>query len=227
MSERHDIYRHIHKGLRLGACGLLTRLGAADWTDLEASRRLLFELREHLALAHKHLDHEDEEINAILREEAMALGRRLDHDHLDHFAAFEALESAIQEVERASGDARAEAGHRLYLRFTRHLGEDLLHMAREEEEAMPVLQARFGDGELEAMHNRIKAQIPLGNLVAYFRLILAGSNPAERIMLMADMRANAPAEVYAAVEAGAARAALSGAEWRALEAGLAQLSEAA
>lgn len=227
MSARHDIYRHIHKGLRLASCKMLVRLGAADWSDAASSEALLAELREHLVLAAKHLDHEDAEIHAVLRARAATLGAVLDHDHSDHHAAFAALERAIAAVEAAKGPLREAAGHRLYLAFTRHVGEDLLHMAREEEEAMPALQAAFPDIELEAMHNRIKAQIPPDRLTAYFRLILAGCSPAERVMLMADMRDNAPPEVYLLVERDSARAGLTDAEWRALQAGLAQLPTAA
>lgn len=227
MSERHDIYRHIHKGLRLASCEMLVRLGTADWSDATGATALLAELREHLVLAAKHLDHEEAELHTVLRDGAEQLAAALDHDHADHHAAFAALERAIVAVETARGAARDAAGHRLYLAFTRHVGEDLLHMAREEEEAMPALQAAFSDAELEAMHNRIKAQIPPDRLTAYFRLILAGCSPAERVMLMADMRDNAPPEVYLLVERDSARAGLTDAEWRALQAGLAQLPAAA
>lgn len=227
MSERHDFYGSIHKGLRLGSSRLLVALGCADWNDGPASDELLEQLRAHLILAAKHLEHEDGEINVILRDMASGLGARLDHDHDDHRAAFEGLDLAIAEVEQAQGDERRRAGHRLYLRFSRHVGEDFLHMAREEEEALPRFHDMFDDAELEAIHNRIKASIPLDRLVAYFRLILAGANPQERVMLMADMRANAPAEVFAAVEWGAARVALTPTEWRALSAELGQVAQAA
>ncbi len=227
MSERHDFYRHIHKGLRLGGARLLVRLGQADWAQPAASAELLADLRGHLALARKHLEHEDAEINVIMRTKALDLGLRLDHDHADHFAAFGRLEAAIKATEQAAGIERERAGHRLYLAFSRHVGEDLLHMAREEEEAMPVFQARYDDGELQAIENRIKGSIPLDELIAYFRLILPGCAPAERVALLADIRAGAPAEVYAIVEAQAARVALDDGEWRALQAGLAQLPAAA
>ena len=83
------------------------------------------------------------------------------------------------------------------------------------------------DGELQAIENRIKSAIPLDELVAYFRLMLAGCGPAERVALMADIRAGAPPEVYAIVEAQAARVALDEGEWDELQAGLDQRPVAA
>lgn len=226
MSERHDFYGPIHKGLRLGSTRLLTALGAVDWSDDQACAELLDQLRDHLVLLAKHLDHEDGEINLILRDATPGLGVRLDHDHDHHRAAFAGLDQAIAEVEGAEGDARRRAGHRLYLRFSRHLGEDLLHMAREEEEALPRLQDMFDDAALEAIHNRIKASIPLDRLVAYFKLIIAAANPQERLMLMADLRCGAPPEVYEAVAAGV-RGVLPAGEWDALSRALTGLREAA
>lgn len=226
MSDRHDFYGPIHKGLRLGSTRLLNALGAADWSDVQAWTPLLEQLRDHLVLLAKHLDHEDGEINVILRDAAPGLGERLDHDHGDHRDAFEALERAIAEVEQADDGARRRAGHRLYLRFSRHVGEDLLHMAREEEEALPRLQDLFDDAALEAIHNRIKASIPLDRLVAYFKLIIAAASPQERVMLMADLGAGAPAEVYEAVAEGV-RSVLPAPAWRALSLALTGLSEAA
>lgn len=226
MSERHDFYGPIHKGLRLGSTRLLTALGCVDWSDPQASGDLLEQLRAHMVLLAKHLDHEDGEINVILREATPGLGVRLDHDHDDHRAAFEGLDQAIAEVERAEGEGRGRAGHRLYLRFSRHLGEDLLHMAREEEEALPRLQDLFDDAALEAIHNRIKASIPLDRLVAYFKLIIAAASPQERVMLMADLRSGAPPEVYEAVAAGV-RGALPAGEWDALSVALTGLRQAA
>lgn len=227
MSARHDFYAPIHKGLRLGACRLLTRLGSVDWEDSNAASALLADLRDHLALAAKHLDHEDAEIQVLLHDCAEALGARLDADHVHHAGTFAELEAMMVAVEQSRGASRAAAGHTLYLGFSRHLGEDLLHMVREEQEALPLLHARFDDAALAAAEHRIRAQIPLDRLVAYFRLMLPGANPAERIALMADMRGGAPAEVFEAVMAGAARAALSPIEFEHLAAGLAQLASAA
>ena len=57
--------------------------------------------------------------------------------------------------------------------------------------------------------------------------MLAGCGPAERVALMADIRAGAPPEVYAIVEAQAARVALDEGEWDELQAGLDQRPVAA
>jgi len=220
MSARHDFYAPVHKGLRLGACRLLIRLGSIDWDDAPAAAELLADLRAHLVIAAKHLDHEDAEIQVLLQDCAQALGGRLDTDHVHHVETFREIELLMVQLEQARGPARAVAGHALYLGFSRHLGEDLLHMAREEQEALPILHACYDDATLAAAEHRIRAEIPLDRLVDYFRLMLAAASPAERIALMADMRAGAPAVVFETVMDQAARSALTTTDFDRLSAGL-------
>lgn len=198
MSKRHDLYGPIHKGLRLGSARLLTALGSADWRDAAASRALLDTLRTHLTLAREHLEHEDAELIPPLRAKAPQMCAALDHDHADHYATFRDLDEAFAEIEAApNADQRTLAGHALYLRFSIYFADDLEHMAREENEALPLFHAYFSDDELKGMEGRIIASIPPERVAQYYELMIPGMSPAERAGFLAHVRAAAPPEAYA------------------------------
>jgi hemerythrin-like domain-containing protein len=196
MTNRHDLYGPIHKGLRLGTAQLLIRLGNLDWRDEAASQALLAALRLHLALAKEHLEHEDAEYHPALRARVPAMAAELDGDHAHHYETFAELERLIARAEDALPSRRAEAGRALYLRFTTYFADDLAHMEREEQVALPLFHAQFDDGELMAMEGRIIASIAPERLVLYYHLMLPGMNPAERAAFLRYVRAGAPAEAY-------------------------------
>lgn len=199
MSNRHDFYGPIHKGLRFGTARLLIALGSTDWRDPAAVAAMLAPLKLHLALAKEHLEHEDDAIHPALRDRAPGLAAVLDEDHAHHYATFAELDRLIAAVEAAYGMARLTAGRGLYLRFTTYFADDLEHMAREETEVLPVAQAHFSDRELMDMENAIIASIEPERLVQYFHIMLPGMNPAERAEFLRYVGSNAPAEAFAQI----------------------------
>jgi len=205
---RHDFYGPIHKGLRMGSARLLTALGATDWRDDETWRPLIAALKTHLVLAKEHLEHEDAEIIPPLREAAPDLAGVLDHDHADHYATFAALDAAIAHVESTPPSTRAVAGHALYLRFTGYFGEDLAHMAREENEALPAFHRLFSDADMMAMEGRIIASIEPDKLTDYYMLMIPAMTPQERAHFLLYVKMVAPPAAFAHLH-NVARAALS------------------
>lgn len=196
MSDRHDLYGPIHKGLRLGTARLLTALGSMDWRDAQATAALLPGLRLHLALAREHLEHEDAQYHEPLRARAPEVAARLDADHRHHYESFAELDALIVAVERAAPAARSDAGRALYLRVTTWFADDLDHMAREETVALPLFHAHFDDRELMAMEGRIIAAIAPERLDQYYLLMLPGMSPVERAGFLRYVRSGAPRDAY-------------------------------
>ena len=194
--QRHDLYGPIHKGLRLGSSRLLMALGQIETRDPRAVAELLGQLRIHLQLAEEHLQHEDAEYNEPLRSRAPALALLLADDHQHHYETFRELEGLIHAVETADDENRAALGRALYLRFSTYFGEDLAHMAREEQEALPAFHAHFSDQELMDMESRIIQSIAPERLTQYYFIMVPGMNPAERAIFLRYIRANAPAEAF-------------------------------
>ncbi|MBP0446127.1 hypothetical protein J8J14_15235 [Roseomonas sp. SSH11] len=217
MSERFDIYAPIHKGLRLGSARMLERLGRADWADPAERAAVLAELRDQLGLGREHIEHEEAELHDAVRGHAPTLAKALDHEHQEHLLAFERLEALIHDVETAPEARRARAGHALYLAFSIHFAEDMLHMAHEEHDAMPLLQDHYSDEALMAMDARIVQTIPPERMGDYLRLMIPAATPEGRAALLGAIRQGVPPEVFAGILDGIARPSLSPREWRLLE----------
>ena len=223
-SQRHDLYGPIHKGLRLGSSRLLMALGQIETRDPRAVAELLGQLRIHLQLAEEHLQHEDAEYNEPLRTRAPELAARLADDHHHHYVTFRELDGLIHAVETASDESRAALGRALYLRFSTYFGEDLAHMAREEQEALPAFHAHFSDQELMDMESRIIQSIAPERLTQYYFIMVPGMNPAERATFLRYIRANAPPEAYSHILDDVARAALPPEQFRVLNEELAYVA---
>lgn len=215
-ATRPDLYRIIHKGLRLGHCQLLARLGSADWADQTASSALLGDLRAHLALGRAHLEHEDAAIHPCLSEAAAETLAQLEQEHEHHLEQFRGLDSLARKVVAAQGAARAQGGHELYLAFARFVAADFPHMEHEEQEIMPLLWLLLSDDEINAIHARIVAAIPPFQMVAYLRLILPAISTPERLAMLKAMQADAPAAVFAEVLEKAAKPSLPLRDWQSL-----------
>ncbi|MBX3485394.1 hypothetical protein [Phenylobacterium sp.] len=208
---RWDIYGPIHKGLRLAHGALLHRLGAADFAS-SPPHRLLADLRAHLALAARHLAHEDTVIHPALESRAPEAAAGVDDDHAHHKARLAVLESAIRGIEHAAAADRAALGRGLYLAFSTFVAEDLAHMGREETEIWPRLCDLFSDDELAALEMTIVASLSPADNIAFMRIMLPAMNRAERSALLTAMKSGAPPEAYAAVIEQAARPTLAPAD---------------
>lgn len=205
-TRRWDIYGPVHKGLRLAHSQMLIRLGQADYAD--SPRQLLGDLRAHLAIAAKHLRHEEVFIHAVLAS-APAYLLALNEQHEQHRSRLAGLIAAIERLEAATPDQRPTQGRMLYLAFSTFVAEDLEHMAHEETEIWPLLCALFTDEQLADLEMQIIATLTPEDNIAMMRVMLPAMNPAERIGLLSGMKAGAPPEAYAAVIELAARPALS------------------
>jgi len=215
-ANRWDLYGPIHKGLRRGHCALLQRLATADFT--RDSSVLIADLRAHLAFGATHLADEEGFIHSALEQREPGAAAALERDHKHHRARFVEIEAAIAMLESAiSPDAADACGRRLHLLFSRFVAEDLVHMADEEEAVWPRLCALFSDAEMAGIEAAIVASLPPETAMHCMQLMIPAINPAERAALLGRMKANAPAEAYAAVFEHAARPTLTPDELAELE----------
>lgn len=221
VAATHDLYGPIHKGLRLAHCRLLIRLGAVDVQDRGALATVLADLRAQMILSAAHLDHEEREIHAALEQRVPGAAQDLYADHEHHRASFVTIEMAIAAVEATEPSRRRPAVHRLYLAFTRFVGDDFAHMAEEEQTILPVLQDLFTDEELIEIEGRIMAALTPDRMIAYSQLMIPATGPADRVALLnrvrdGMIREGAQPEAFAGLLNFGAKPALSHGEWEAL-----------
>ena len=88
---------------------------------------------------------------------------------------------------------------RVYLLLSLFVADNFEHMHEEETAMNDLLWATHTDAEIIALHDRLVASIPPQETMALMHWMLPQVGHAERVMILADMRAKAPAPAFAAV----------------------------
>lgn len=195
----HDFYFRIHKALRLNLSRLLVSLGNVDPDDDNALCDLSHALREQMLLSVSHLQHEETVVHRALNTVLPAAVAELEADHAHHHGRFEEIAQLALEVRLEPVGARAVPMRQLYLAFSRFVAEDFAHMAKEELDTLPLLQAVFTDAELIRMEEEILAAVGPEEMALTARLMMAACRPAERLEMARNARETLPAEAFEAL----------------------------
>jgi hypothetical protein len=190
---RPDLYGPVHKGLRALMFDTLTRLGRCDAGDAPELAQVLAAARTLLWVCERHLHHENVVVHAAMESRRPGSSAPTADDHAGHADAIAALRAQVDATEAVAPALRARALHRLYLRF---VAENLEHMEVEETHNAWTLRDAFDDAELGRIHDRILESIPPEEMALFMRWILAAVSHGERVAMLADMRANAPAPAF-------------------------------
>jgi hypothetical protein len=215
-ARRYNIYKFIHKALRLGHCRLLAALGSNDYRNAAETAGLFQNLRGMIALGRGHLEGENREIHrAIEARVPGASGHAADgHDH--HEASFAELERLIAAVEAAPEARKDEVGHALYMRYAQFAADDLIHMNEEETELLHELHKAFTDAELMAIEGRIVAAIPPEKMTSAMKLMMPAMTPMERVAMLGKLKSVMPPQIFEAFLKGTIEPSLQPAEFAAL-----------
>lgn len=210
---RHDLYRAVHRGLRLGHCQVLTRLATTDFADAADGAAAIGALRGYLDLASGHLDSEESKIHPAVAARDPAALVEAEEDHADHARAFAELEELCRRLEDAALADAPAIGEALYLRYARFLADDLHHMAEEETRLLGALHALFTDEELQGIEGSIVQALSWPRLCGYMGLIAGALCPRERAAMLNAMREGMPFEVFSSLLTEAVRPTLSPDDW--------------
>ncbi|UJR85738.1 hemerythrin domain-containing protein [Sandaracinus amylolyticus] len=222
---RPSFYREVHKGIRMMLGALVERAGRTDFAEAASVARLRNETVEIFALLEAHAHHEDEHVGPLLRTHAPATAADLGAAHVEHHERMRLMISTLVAAERGGARA-ADLGHELVVALSRFAGELAIHMADEEEIAMPALWNALSDPELEAVHHALVRSIPPETAFAFYRWMLPAMSMPERTRMLTAMRTGAPPQVFDAVVALAARV-LSAEDFAALAPVMGRVSHAA
>jgi hypothetical protein len=91
------------------------------------------------------------------------------------------------------------AGRTLYLHFSVFVAETLAHMAYEERVVQPLLERTFSAAQLQAIHFAIVSSIPSQEMMQWLRAMIPATDRARRAEMVANVRANAPPPMVAAL----------------------------
>ena len=220
-TPRFDLYGVIHKAIRAMMADSLMAVGSTDVTDPTRRRALAAQVEELLDFCHAHLEHENLYLHPAIEARASGASERIAQEHEEHRAHIAALRRG-NAVLREAPDAAAAlaAAGALYRELALFVADNFAHMHVEETAHNAVLWSRYTDAELVEIHNALVASIPPAEMALALRWMLPSMNHAERVAVLADMRASAPPPAFEGTLA-LARSHLADGDWAALTQALA------
>lgn len=216
-APRFDMYTGIHKALRAFMADTLLAVGRMDPADAadvdQATERVL----QLLGFCGGHLAHENAFVHAAIEARAPGGSARISHEHDEHAREIAALADRVARLRLAEPARKHAEALALYRELALFVAANFQHMHVEETTHNALLWARYSDAELVAVHDALVASIPPQEMMAIARWLVPSMNPMERALVLADTRAKAPAEAFAAM-LEVARPHLDAAEWSKLQA---------
>jgi hypothetical protein len=220
IEQRFDMYTGIHKAMRAFMADTLLAVGRMDCDDALERAQVTQRVLDLLGACASHLQHENDHVHVAIEARAAGASDLIAHEHQDHLAQIMRLGSLVADLRTAAPLDRSTLALRLYRELSRFVAENFEHMLVEETAHNPVLWSRYTDAELVAIHDGLVASIPPEEMMAFARWMVPFMNPAERVGLLADIRAKAPAPAFQAI-LDTVQPHLTQAEWAKLARGLA------
>ncbi len=218
-APRMEMYAPIHKALRAAMCDALLALGKVDTQDEADLARCATRLGDLLQFCRNHLSHENEFAHTAMERRAAGSSLTIAADHVEHVRHLDALEAAMSRLLAADAAQRDPLALALYRELSLFVGENFHHMHVEETAHNDVLWANYTDEELKLMHDELLASIGPEEMMGVLRWMVPALNPGERLHMLAEMRASAPAPAFAAA-LDVVRPHLSNTDWAKLARGL-------
>lgn len=144
-----DLYRNVHMGQRQRLFTLAIELGSADADDTAALSALADRCLAMTRELREHAEHEDSFVHPLLREQEPAAAEALDTEHGRLEIALDDLDAQARHLTDVRPEQRDQAQHRVYLALNGLISAYLTHLDTEETIAMPALQERCSDEELQ------------------------------------------------------------------------------
>jgi hypothetical protein len=185
-----DLYRDIHKAIRVELFAVTTSAARIDPSDPVAGAALAEHVRDLSSFLTEHAEHEDIHIQPVLERELPELAARVAVDH-------PALEAEIEDL-RSRSMRRPDVAE-LALDLAAFTSRYLAHQDLEERLIMPSLEATVGLEAVVGIHQAILGSIPPPEMARSLALMLPAMNLDGRTELLGGMRAGAPAEVFQGV----------------------------
>ena len=198
MAERRfSIYRPIHKAMRHILFSTSSQIGLADFADDAVTRETLATLDRTIGFLREHRGHEDAHVHPALESKVPGITARFAEDHEEDEPLIAEIEQLGARIKNAGEAQRVALGIELHERFNAYVGMYLGHLYREETELQMVLWDNFTDSELIEIRAAIARDIPPGRTRGEFLPEMCASyNPDEISMVLKNIKANAPPEVF-------------------------------
>jgi hypothetical protein len=200
-----DIYKDVHKGVRVNLFDVTAAAGRLDPSDRDARIAHAARVCDLVDFLVFHAEHEDVHLDAAIAQVLPDQAEAITAEHVALEATMENLKALAYRVFEPTprADARTEV-HELYLELALFTSRYLAHQNVEERVVMPALFDAFGFDACLAMDQAIVASIPPDEMAWCLAKMIPAMNLDDRYEMLAGMRAGAPAEVFTGVLALAA-----------------------
>jgi iron-sulfur cluster repair protein YtfE (RIC family) len=188
-----DLYRNVHMGQRQRLFTLAIELGSADADDTTGLSELVGRCLAMTRELREHAEHEDTFIHPLLREREPATAKALDTEHERLEAALEDLDAQARHTSDVPPEQRDDAQHRVYLALNGLISVYLAHLDAEETIAMPVLQERCSDEELQHVVHAFQASRAAEQRMTDLQNMLPALPPASRASIARQVLGAGPA----------------------------------
>jgi hypothetical protein len=206
MTDRENLFRPIHKGIRAMIFELGRRVQVTDFTDPGESNAVAKQLQHDLnssvsncilCLLHSHSKHEEWNIFDPLRRFDVDVVEVMMAEHTEVVRRVLGVTKTCDELIAQSTPARRlEIGDRLNLEMNDLFAYYLQHMNNEEATMVPVLWEHFSDDELRAMRRQFHSTIPIRRLEEWMRWTLPALNPHELMLWFRSLKLDGPPELF-------------------------------
>lgn len=193
---RYNMYRLIHKGVRVLTSEMLVDFGRLDTGDAAETAALVARVRALLEFCHHHMENEDRHVHPAMEARAPGSTATVAADHRHHLEGITSLHAACARLEAAAPAERAEVAHALYLELAVFVGENMVHMNLEETRNNAVLWQHFSDDELRTIEAGIVASLPPADMAETLRWMVPAASPAERAAFLRSLRDAVPPPVF-------------------------------
>jgi hypothetical protein len=194
-----DLYRDIHKSIRVNLFDVVATAGRTDPGDRAARIELAARVRDLVDFLLFHAEHEDRVLDGPIAEVLPDVAAEIAAEHVSLEAGMDHL---VQIAERVFGGTEADARastHELYLELAAFTSDYLAHQDTEERIVGPALFDHFGIEPLLEMHGRILAAISPEQMGWSLSKMVPAMNVDDRTEMFAGMRLGAPPEAFEAM----------------------------
>ena len=213
-SNRLDIYKDVHKGVRKALFDLAALAGSTEFHSAESLQKLKDEFSRTYNLLETHAHSEDTYVESMVQACDASTASELSTTHVRLEANIRSLQQMLANINPNQADAVSQ-GRELYLGLTRFIGEYLQHIADEEQRVMPLLWAKYDDQQLMDVSITIRANIPPPVMGNFLSCMIPAMNHGERVEMLSGMKQAAPAEVFMGV-CKLSESVLSSGDWQKL-----------
>jgi len=202
MSERENLFRPIHKGIRLMLYQLGAQLQATDFLMEASSNQLVARLKRDLGNASSncilclmttHSHHEEGDIFSHVRvydPDAVGIAMK---EHAEVVSRIHDLSKTCDEVIGLTDRSRRiEFGDRLVQDANDVVALYLSHMNHEEALLVPIMWERFTDEQLRSMRQAFYDHIPLPLFETWMHWTLPAMNMEELVVLYSGLKKDPP-----------------------------------